>query len=206
MIAPHDTIVFYGDSITDGGRDRADPADLGRGYVLLVAAHLRARVASPALRVANRGISGDRICDLEARFAREVAPLAPTVLSILIGINDTWHQFQHGKPSPHPEFRAAYRRLLEAARAAGNPRLIILEPFLLPVPEERREWRADLDARIAAIRDLAAAFGATYVPLDGLFAAAACRAPADYWLPDGVHPSPAGHAVIAEAWLAAAGR
>jgi acyl-CoA thioesterase-1 len=203
MIAPTDTVVFYGDSITDCGRDRSHPASLGQGYAFLVAARLQARLTSPALRTFNLGISGHRISDLEARYAADVAPLAPTVLSILVGINDTWHQFKHGKPSPLPEFRAAYRRLLEAAHATAKPRLLLLEPFLLPVPADRREWRADLDARIAAIRELAPEFSATYVPLDGLFAAAACRAPADFWLPDGVHPSPAGHALIAEAWLRA---
>jgi lysophospholipase L1-like esterase len=80
---------------------------------------------------------------------------------------------------------------------------VLLEPFLLPVPEDRRAWREDLDPKINAIRDLAREFEATYVPLDGIFAAASTRREASFWLPDGVHPSPSGHALIAESWIEA---
>jgi lysophospholipase L1-like esterase len=78
---------------------------------------------------------------------------------------------------------------------------VICEPFLLPIPDDRIAWREDLDPRIAACRRIAREFDALYLPLDGLFAAAACRQSLAYWLPDGVHPSLAGHAFIADAWI-----
>jgi lysophospholipase L1-like esterase len=73
------------------------------------------------------------------------------------------------------------------------------------VPEDRKQWREDLDPKIQAVRELAREFGALLVPLDGLFAQASMRAPAGFWAPDGVHPSPAGHALIAKAWLETVG-
>lgn len=99
------------------------------------------------------------------------------------------------------EFSASYRRILKALREAGNPRVILCEPFLLPVPDDRRAWREDLDPRRAAVRELAGECGVAFLPLDELFARAAARGPAGFWLPDGVHPSAAGHGLIARAWL-----
>ncbi|MBN1933543.1 MAG: GDSL family lipase, partial [Anaerolineae bacterium] len=82
-------------------------------------------------------------------------------------------------------------------------RLVICEPFLLPVPDDRRAWRVDLDPKIAVARDLAREFGAIYVPLDGILAQASTRRAPAFWAADGVHPTPAGHALIAQAWLKA---
>ena len=79
----------------------------------------------------------------------------------------------------------------------------MIEPFVLPVPEDRKLWREDLDPKINVVRELARKFGALLVPLDGIFAQASMLAPSSYWAPDGVHPSPAGHALIAKAWLKA---
>lgn len=198
--SPDDTILFYGDSITDCGRDRANPGSLGNGYVSLIAADLDFRCPAPARRILNTGISGNRIYDLEKRLDADLLAHRPTVVTFLIGINDVWRRYDSGVPSPIADFTAAYRRVLTRIQQELAPRLVLMEPFLLPVPEDRRAWREDLDPKITAVRDLAGEFGARLVPLDGLFAAAATTAPAAYWLPDGVHPSPAGHALIADAW------
>lgn len=80
---------------------------------------------------------------------------------------------------------------------------MLIEPFVLPIPEDRRKWRADLDPRIQIVRSLASEFRTILVALDGLFAEAAARREPAYWAPDGVHPTPAGHALIAQAWLRA---
>jgi lysophospholipase L1-like esterase len=76
----------------------------------------------------------------------------------------------------------------------------LCEPFLRPTPDDRRAWREDLDPRIAVCRDLAREFGALLLPLDGIFAAASCRQKMEFWAGDGVHPSLAGHALIAQHW------
>lgn len=204
LIQPNDTILFLGDSITDCSH--LDPAyngeGLGRGYVYMVAARLNALFPDWNLRFVNHGISGHRVYDLENRLALpEVAAVRANVASILIGINDTWRRYDSNLRSPIPDFQAALRRSLCTLRERGLRQLIVLEPFLLPVPEDRRAWREDLDPRIQAVRECAVEAGAAFIALDGRFAEAAARRPAAFWLPDGVHPSAAGHALIAEAWL-----
>lgn len=206
LLQPGDHILFYGDSITDAGRTAAqnNNGGLGVGYAALCAAHLAARFPEWDLAFTNRGISGNRVYDLEARLENDVLALRPTLVSILIGINDTWRRYDSGVPSPVDKFRDCYRRVLQTIGERCGARLIICEPFLLPVPDDRRAWREDLDPRITACRDLAREFKALYLPLDGIFAAATCRQSLDYWLPDGVHPSLAGHALIADHWIRAA--
>jgi acyl-CoA thioesterase-1 len=197
-----DRVLFQGDSITDCGRSREHDHDLGRGYAAHCAARFQA--AHPALDVTflNRGISGNRVVDLQGRWDTDCLALEPTWVSILIGVNDCWRRYDRNDPTSSEAYHDGYREILGRCHAAGI-RLIICEPFVLPVPEDRRTWREDLDPKIHAARQLAAEFQAIYVPFDGLFAAAASRRPAADWAGDGVHPSPAGHALMADAWLRA---
>ena len=199
------TVLFQGDSITDAGRSRQDDNDLGRGYPAMVAAWFSALYPEKRARFINRGISGNRAKDLRQRWQRECLDLNPGVVSILIGMNDTGRRYDSGDPTPAETYEAHYRAILQTTQDVLHAQIIILEPFSLPVPEDRATWRVDLDPKIAVARKLAREFDATFVPLDGLFAAAAVHREMDFWLPDGVHPSPAGHALIAQAWLRAAG-
>ncbi len=204
LLNPDDTVLFLGDSITDCGHLDAvcNGEGLGRGYVAMIAARLNARFPDWNLRFINHGISGHRVYDMEKRLVEpDIAALRPGLVSMLIGINDTWRRYDSNLVSPVEEFRAALRRTLNALAKRGVERVLILEPFLLPVPEDRRAWREDLDPRIHAVRDCAVEAGAAFIALDGRFAEASARRPAPFWLPDGVHPSAAGHALIADAWL-----
>lgn len=198
-------VLFQGDSITDSGRNYIDGNDLGTGYAMLAAAWFSAAYPDKRVRFINRGIGGNRISDLRARWQRDCLDLRPVWVSILIGINDTWRRYDSNDPVPVGAFERDYRAILTALRDRLRARLIICEPFLLPVPDDRIAWREDLDPKIAVVRRLAREFEAIYVPLDGLFAAAAMRREPAFWLPDGVHPTPAGHALIAQSWLRAVG-
>lgn len=195
-----DHILFYGDSITDAGRNKTTGDNLGFGYAALAAGRLQALYPELNLRFTNRGISGNRVYDIEARLETDVLAHKPTLVSILIGINDTWRTFDSAMASPIPDFQESYRRILRQVSALGA-RIVLLEPFLLPVPDDRRAWRSDVDARITAVRELAWEFNTAYLPLDGLFAQAATRQKMSYWLPDGVHPSLAGHSLISDHWV-----
>lgn len=200
------TVLFQGDSITDAGRTKGDtPASLGHGYAMMAAAWYSAAYPEKGIRFLNRGISGNRAKDLEARWEGDCLALRPDWVSVLIGINDTWRAFDRNDPTTTAAYEDSYRAILTASRDVLGARLILMEPFVLPVPADRKEWRADLDPRITAVRRLAVEFGAILVPLDGLFAVASTQQPAEFWAPDGVHPTPAGHALIAQAWLRAVG-
>lgn len=205
LIDANDRILFTGDSITDCGRARDNDGNLGSGYVALTAAHLQARLASPQLKIFNRGISGNRVCDLLGRFDADLLALKPTVVSILIGINDTWRRYDSNNATDAKSFERDYRALLQKIKLSLEARVVLLEPFLLHVPDDRYAWREDLNPKIDVTRKLAVEFGAELLPLDGLFAQAATQAPAAYWAADGVHPTAAGHALIAETWLENAG-
>ena len=199
------TVLFQGDSITDAEHSRVDDGDLGHGYAALIAAWFSALYPEKRVRFLNRGISGNRVKDLRARWQSDCLDLNPTWVSILIGVNDTWRRYDSHDPTSTAAYERDYRAILNAVRDQLNAHLIIMEPFLLPIPPDRAAWRVDLDPKIAVARKLAREFDALFIPLDGPFAAAATRQDMDFWLRDGVHPTPAGHALIAQAWLRAVG-
>lgn len=193
-------IVFIGDSITDAGRDRTDPASLGDGYVSLLAAELAAEGAT----VRNLGISGDRAKDLAARWDAELMPTEPDLLTVYVGVNDMWRRFDSDDPTSAEDFESTLRALLTQVVDAHRPRLVFMEPFFLPVRAEQQEWLQDLDGKRAVVRSLAAEFGAELVPLHDIFTAAASEHPIADLAPDGVHPTGLGSQLIADAWREAA--
>ena len=206
MLQPNDDIVFFGDSITDCGRDRLAPAGeesgWGHGYAQMLSAQLSAKHPELLLRFSNKGNGGDRVSDLEERLERDVLSLRPNLVSILIGINDVWREFDSNTPSPIEEFRASYRRILERIVGAGCE-LILLDPFVLRTKPEFDAWRPVLDPKIEVVRELAQDFAATHVPLDDIFEAASTKREPSFWAGDAVHPTLAGHALIAQSWLEA---
>jgi acyl-CoA thioesterase I len=197
----NDVVLFIGDSITDCGRYYNDPSSLGMGYSLMIAGRLGQLYPGKNLSFYNRGINGHRAVDLQKRWDRDCLALQPNWVSIYIGINDTWRRYDSGEETTPEQFEASYRDLIERTQQSLDAKLVLVEPFVLPVPEDRKSWRQDLDPKIHIVRELAREYGAMLVPLDGLFAAASAKADPAYWAPDGVHPSPAGHALIADAWL-----
>ncbi|WBU37147.1 SGNH/GDSL hydrolase family protein [Homoserinibacter sp. YIM 151385] len=191
-------ILFIGDSITDAGR-RGDPEGLGAGWVRIAAAALRER--GDDRPVVNRGISGDRVVDLRRRWVPDVIDHEPELLTVYVGINDTWRRYDSDDPTSAGDFEADYRGILEQLQ--GDPALILVEPFVLPVTAEQERWHEDLDAKRAVVRALAVDFGAELVPLQSVLSAETARAGAEALAGDGVHPTPLGSRLIAEAWLAA---
>ena len=200
-------IVFIGDSITDAGRREDPDRHLGHGYVRLVSDALAAR--GDARPIVNTGISGDRAVDLRARWERDALDHDPELLSVYVGINDTWRRYDNDDPTTADEFAATYWTLLDDAQERLAPRMILVEPFVLPVTAEQEHWGAeDLDAKRAVVAKLAAEFGAAFVPLQSLLLDAAAqhgagRAGHAALAEDGVHPTALGSELIAGAWLAA---
>lgn len=200
-----DVVLFQGDSITDCGRDRANPDDLGRGYAYMAASTFQAKYPELGVTFYNRGISGDRAADLVSRWEEDCVALQPDWVSILIGINDTWRWFDADSKTTTEEYEDHYRTILEDVRMKTKAGLILCEPFVLPHPIDRAAWRVDLDPKIQVVRSLAREYGAIYIPFDGLFAQATTKQELAYWAKDGVHPTPAGHGLMAYHWLKAVG-
>ncbi|MDP6636093.1 MAG: SGNH/GDSL hydrolase family protein [Phycisphaerae bacterium] len=194
-------VLFQGDSITDAGRNYYDPLSMGDGYARMAAA----RFEGSDVRFLNRGISGNRAVDLQARWDRDCLALRPDWVSIMIGVNDAWRRYDSNDPTSCDAFAESYRDILTQTRDILGARLIILEPFVLPVSPYVESFREDLDPKIEAARLLAGEFDAIYVPLDSLFAEAVSTRPPQHWSEDGVHPTLAGHQLIANAWVEALG-
>jgi len=203
IIEPGTTVLFQGDSITDAGRSALDPESLGSGYAMMAASWFSAAYPERNVRFINRGISGNRVVDLEQRWERDCLELRPDWVSIMIGINDTWRAFDSNDPTAAEAYETSYRTILTQTVDTLGSHLVLIEPFVLPFPEDRKAWRADLDPRIQIVRALANEFDAVLVPLDGIMNAAAEKRDPAFWAPDGVHPTPAGHALIAQSWLRA---
>src|SRR6266511_1736527 len=203
-------ILFQGDSITDCGRNResADPnaaGALGTGYPLLITAAVLGAHAARGFKFYNRGISGNKVPDLQQRWTTDAIDLKPDVLSILIGVNDFWHKLDHGYNGTVQDYEQQYAVLLdETRRALPRVHLIVLEPFVLRTGAVDARWFPEFDQRRAAAARVATHARATFVPLQSIFDQRVRTAPPEYWAADGVHPTPAGHGVIAAEWRRAA--
>jgi lysophospholipase L1-like esterase len=203
------TILFQGDSITDGGRSRNEDLNhvMGHGYAYLVAARLGADHPELGLRFLNRGCSGNRVVDMYGRWREDALNLKPDVISILIGVNDVGSEFKRNAGVPAAKYEKVYRLVLEESREAlPGVRFVLLEPFCVPVRQEDehgRNVRAELDRRRPIVARLAREFDAVFVPLQDMFDAACRTSGVEYWLWDGAHPTPAGHELIARAWRSA---
>ena len=196
-------ILFQGDSITDAGRDRSDPHHLGDGYPKLVAEKLREQYPDVDFEFLNFGISGNRTCDLVERWDTDCLDWQPDVVSILIGINDTWRRYDQNMPTTTEEYEANYRTILQQLKEKTNAKILMLEPFLLPVNSDWECWREDLDPKIHAARRLAREFADVYLPMDGWFAAACVATEPGSLSGDGVHPNEVGADFIADIYITA---
>jgi lysophospholipase L1-like esterase len=200
-------LLFIGDSITDCGR-REDPEAVGDGYVRLVRDWLRA--ADPAnapASVINMGVSGNKVTDLQKRWQRDVIDQGPDVVSVMIGINDVWHGLAPDRAGVDIEtYLRTYREILMELRARCPAcRLILCEPTVIspPAPAPGNE---KLEPYVRAVNDLAADFVADFVvKVHDVFRSAERLRPEIEWTTDGVHPTSAGHALIARTWLSTTG-
>jgi len=204
IFEPRQTIVCIGDSITDAGRmGRAAP--YGDGYVNMVEMLLQAHYPCLELRVLNRGISGNTVRDLAARWERDALTERPDWLSVMIGINDVWRAWGDNprEAVPLPEYDATLRDLLGQVQA-NSTGLVVMTPFLIET-DRRDLMRRQTDLYAAAVRVIAADCGAVLVDTQAAFDAALEQHPPGHWSGDRVHPSVAGHALLARTWLRAVG-
>jgi len=199
-IERNDKILFIGDSITDCGRNYDDVSNMGGGYTKFIAARLQTEIPEFELNFVNTGISGHRVLDLKNRWKKDCIDHDPDIVSILVGINDVWRRYDSNDPVSIDDFEDTYQNILEMTKGI-NAKIVMMEPFLFPHPPEFQVFREDLDPKIRIVRKLAVKYADAYIPLDGMFAAASCRYKSDFWSGDGIHPSDAGHQLIANAWF-----
>ena len=198
------TILFQGDSITDAGRNKKDPQPndrLGRGYPAHVAGGLLGKHTCLGLKIHNRGISGNKVPDLAARWQQDAIDLKPDLLSILIGVNDIWHKLNGRYDGTVEDYETGFRALLQRTqKALPQTQIVICEPFVLKCGAVKDNWFPEFDQRRAVAGKLAKEFSLTFVPFQTMFDDATKAAPPEFWARDGVHPSTEGHALMAQTW------
>ncbi|MDR2683230.1 MAG: SGNH/GDSL hydrolase family protein [Dysgonamonadaceae bacterium] len=211
VLSKGDVILFQGDSITDWRRDKKkedqfnQPEQLGNGYVLYAAATILANQAGKELKIYNRGISGNKVFQLAERWDKDCIDLQPSVVSILIGVNDFWHTKTSGYTGTIVNYEADYRNLIaRTLKVLPEVRIVICEPFIIHGGTALDDtWERDFAPYRETAKALAQSFGLTFVPFQSVFNQALKKAGAAYWGADGVHPSMAGAQLMAQAWVKA---
>ena len=206
-------ILFQGDSITDCGRNRGIFTSTGEGYPNMVKGQLGCEFPG-TYEVLKRGIGGNRIVDLYARIKSDIINLKPDYLSLLVGVNDVWHELDgecNGVSAD--KFEKIYDMLIaEILEALPEIKIIILEPFVLEAsataateaePDRWDYFKNEVTLRAAAAERIAQKYQLPFVALQDKYDEACNQAPAAYWLQDGVHPTPMGHWIIKNEWLKA---
>ena len=214
LIKAGDTILFQGDSITDAGRKREDniasqpnhqPA-MGEGYAWLAAATLLLDRPGDDLKIFNRGISGNKVHELDERWQEDCVALRPDVVSILIGVNDIWHTINGKFDSTVEKYVARYRTLVERTRRElPDARIVICEPFVTRTGAVNDKWFPEFDGYRGAAERIAKEIEAPFVEFQKMFDAASKIAAPEHWAYDGVHPTWAGAAMMAHTWLKTVG-
>ncbi|MGB0371409.1 MAG: SGNH/GDSL hydrolase family protein [Opitutales bacterium] len=207
-LQPKQTLLFIGDSITDCDRPRPHGENiawcgLGQGYVSLVDALLGVEYPDVVLSVKNTGINGNRVIDLEKRWTEDVLAHKPDWLSIMIGINDVWRQFD----SPTIEqvdivkFEKVYRSLIEKTLPSLKG-LVLMTPFLIE-PNINDPMRAMMSEYGAVTEKLAGEYGAVFVDTQAAFDAFLEHRSNMTLCADRVHPNMVGHMILARAFVRA---
>lgn len=198
----NDVILFQGDSITDGGRARTGNDfnhTMGQDYAYIISAQLGASLADRNLTFINRGISGNKVTDLAARWQADTLAIKPNFLSIMVGVNDTNY-------GVHAEqYEQVYDKLLsDTLNTLPGVKIVLCEPFMLPVGKYKQNFgpvQEDLKKHQAVVVKLAAKYHLPLVRFQDAFDAACRIAPPEHWVWDGVHPTYAGHGLMVEEWL-----
>jgi len=199
-------ILFFGDSVTEMGRDYSGVGfkRFGVGYPLLVAAELYKKDVAK-YEVINKGIGGNRVVDLYARIKADVWNHAPDVVSIMIGVNDLWHEidvFRNGVDIVR--FEKVYRMIIDdTLERFPKMKFILCEPCFLhgvSTDEKFEKFKAIYDYAAVA-KKLAKEYGFPFVALQQKLNEAAEKHGAERYLIDGVHPDVAGAKLIADEWL-----
>ena len=208
-LKPHSVILFQGDSITDVGRSRRaigpnNLDGLGNGYPQLISKYLLESYPDHYLQIYNRGVSGNRIRNLAHRWQNDSLRLLPDIISLLIGVNDTWNYLYMGMGSDPNDYQNVYKKILQDTRQLLPVSTFILcEPFVLITGEVSEEWLNDINERQEITRRLAREYNGVAVPFQSALDKAAENISPHKLLEDGVHPTDLGHRVLADCWIEA---
>ena len=203
-------ILFQGDSITDCYRPRDDDRYLGAGYPELVCGEMQFKYGGE-YQFINRGISGNRVTDLFARIKSDIINLKPDYLSILIGVNDIWHEIESQNGVSTETYEKIYSMLIETLICElPNIKIMIMEPFVSEYiatrsteeqPERWNDFYNGVLEKAGVAKRIADKYNLPFISLQDKFDEAEKRIGVESITTDGVHPAPGGHKLICDEWI-----
>lgn len=200
VLRPGSRVLFVGDSVTDANRNREDPTDMGQGYVAQIQTLMSLDAAQYDLTFVNRGLNGTRTHDWLPLIDATLEEVQADVVSVALGVNDTWRRYDQGMLCSAEEYGDNLRTILSAAQKTGA-KLVVMSPFALPGSTvDITGWHEeDLNAKIAMCERVAQEFDAIYIPMNEIFYRDYEGDSSYTW--DGIHPNPSGSIAIAMSWL-----
>ena len=183
-------ILFQGDSLTECNRDKSNPDDLGNGYVAVASRLIAEAFPETAFTFVNRGVSGDRTWNLLERWQEDTIDVQPDIMTLMIGVNDTWRRYDMDDPTSVEDYEKNLRTLLDDVKANTTAKILMIEPFM--VHDDEDLWREDFYLKINAFRRVAKAYADAYLPMDGLIAMMCVEKEPSHWSADGIHLIEAG--------------
>ena len=195
-------IVFQGDSITDGGRDKRNYHDMGNGYPKYAVEFIKEAFPDVEFEFINQGLSGNRTDQLFDRLYMDAIAFEPDVISILIGINDIWHRYNPARiETTDEQIEVNYRSILTRIRNQTNAKIVMIAPYMLDC-DDKEQMRKDLPSVLAIERRLADEFSDVYIPLNEILEdALKSQAAPKYYSSDGVHPNENGARLIGKIYF-----
>lgn len=193
------TVLFIGDSITDSWRNREDDRYRGSGWATMTAGKIALDYPGE-YHIINRGIGGNRTVDLLARIKSDCINLKPDILTVMIGVNDVWHEVnsQNGISARYGEI--LYDLFIcQVREALPDIKIYILEPFAFCGPATQANWdffEKEVPLRAQVSRRIAEKYGLPFVELKEKLQALVDKTSVEYVCYDGVHPTCAGHELI----------
>ncbi len=197
------TVLFQGDSVTDCERDRSlneGIESMGAGYPKLFKQIYDTLFPGNKVKFVNKGVSGDRTINLLSRYDEDFKSVNPDFISIMIGINNTWRNFDgQDDYSTAERFEKEYEELLTKIKAdMPEAKILIIEQFAFTAHPERNTWQEDIDGKREVTRRLADKYADWFIPMYDILTEASKTDFDMYELSaDGVHPAALGHSVIA---------
>ena len=224
-------ILFFGDSITHGGRLQSMDGNhiIGHGYQSIIASKLGYENIENMPKFINKGVSGDSISQMYSRLYSDVIVNKPDIISILAGINDVGKGMGMPYKMTTDKFIKVYQLMIDDIKALlKDIKIIICEPFYLElnsfnepyantpyvfceeyfkpcyIPEDKERMvamRKEITYMQQELKKLAQKNRCIFVPLQEKFLTLSEKIPPEYLVWDTVHPTIVGHEIIARKWL-----
>ena len=191
-LRPNSILLFQGDSVTDCYRDRLDDSKLGNSYVPMIYEYLK----QYNIKVINRAIAGNKVNNLLDRFDKDFKDVNPDNIVLLIGVNDTWHDFPN--PKSTKQFKNELDLLLSKIKKEMHCNVMLLEPFILGFKEEYTIMRDDLNTKIEVIKELAIKYNCEYISFEKEFSNVITKENEEQYSIEGIHPLPLGYKIMAD--------